>query len=237
MGERLDLVEKGDLNMAGDRTKWELGKPREVIFWWGIVKTRHWALNVHKPLAPYFERLIGNKTQVKIADLGSGAICTTGDSWPGVRVEIFPSDMLAEEYKHILWEFGVIPLLPVEFQNMERLTYPDSTFDIVHCTNALDHCYDPFSAILEMVRVCKPGGWVYLSHISDVGRGSKYRGLHCWDIRRVEDKFLPNNRDCLFSRPGEDGFLLSKCCPGFCVSNGRRDWPGHGDRTVCVYQK
>jgi SAM-dependent methyltransferase len=228
MGERLTEDQEG----------WERGKRKEVVFWWGIVKTMHEKYNVHKPLPPYFGRLIGNKTSVRIADLGCGAFCTVGDSWEGVKVTVVPSDILANEYWKILDEFEVVPLLPVAQQDMERLTYGDGEFDIVHCVNALDHTYDPFLAIREMVRVCKPGGWVYLCHMSEVGKGANYHGLHRWDLRRaVAGPGCVGKWDCWFSRPGGKGFLLSECHPGFITTNGRIDWPGHGDRTVSTYHK
>ena len=49
----------------------------------------------------------------------------------------------------------------------EKLTsvFPRNYFDICSCTNALDHCYDPIAAIRQMLAVCKPGGWLHLSHI------------------------------------------------------------------------
>ncbi|WP_162751446.1 methyltransferase domain-containing protein [Rhizobium sp. CNPSo 4062] len=38
------------------------------------------------------------------------------------------------------------------------LFFNDLAFDIVYCQNTLDHCFDPMSAIVEMLRVLKVGG-------------------------------------------------------------------------------
>jgi len=35
---------------------------------------------------------------------------------------------------------------------------PDGSFDIIVCTEVLEHTLDPFSAIKEMYRLLKPGG-------------------------------------------------------------------------------
>jgi ubiquinone/menaquinone biosynthesis C-methylase UbiE len=58
--------------------------------------------------------------------------------------------------------YNETPLFPIEVQNMEKLTYPDNFFDIVHCVNALDHTGHAEDAVKELIRVCKPGGWVYI---------------------------------------------------------------------------
>lgn len=47
-------------------------------------------------------------------------------------------------------------------ENMEKLTYEDNSFDLVVCINALDHTQDAWTAVTEMIRVCKPKGWVYI---------------------------------------------------------------------------
>lgn len=47
-------------------------------------------------------------------------------------------------------------------QDMEQITYPDNTFDIVHCRNALDHTKNAPLAVREMIRVCKPEGTVFI---------------------------------------------------------------------------
>ena len=159
-------------------------------------------------LHDYFEPLIGDKKEVKIVDIGSGMFSTTGSLWRGVKVDIYPSDELADEYMKVLKEQNITPLFPIEKQNMEKLTYPDNTFDIVHSVNALDHCVDPYKAIKEMYRVCKPGGWIYLRHYFNTAIHQKYRGLHKWNI------IMTINYDCVFW--GELGaFLLSDCVPGF----------------------
>jgi len=160
------------------------------------------------PLHDYFKPMIGNKKEVKIADLGAGMYSTTGSTLKGVKVDLYPSDEMSNEFNGQLKKFKIKPVFPIEYQNMERLSYPDEMFDIVHCVNALDHCINPYKALKEMYRVCKKGGWIYLRHHFNTARLQKYRGEHKWNMIITIDK------DCLFW--GTFGnFLLSDCVPGF----------------------
>ena len=156
----------------------------------------------------YFIPMIGDKKEVKIADIGSGMFSTTGNFLKGVKINLYPSDELADEYMAGLKQHGIKPLFPIEKQNMENLTYPDNMFDIVHCVNALDHTENPDKAIKEMYRVCKKGGWIYLRHHFNTARTQRNRGLHHWNIT------ITINADCIFW--GNRGcFLLSDCVDGF----------------------
>jgi len=134
------------------------------------------AFNKVFQLPDYFAPLIGIKTEVLIADLGAAAISTTGSTWPKVKVTVVPSDLLDYGYEGLL--------IPIEQQDMEALTYPDNHFDIVHCVNALDHTEHPNKAIEEMIRVCKPGGYVYLRHYENEAEHMRYSGFHGWNLSR-----------------------------------------------------
>ncbi len=74
----------------------------------------------------------------------------------------------------------------VEYQNMEELAYPDDTFDLVVCINALDHTRDAERAIKELIRVSKK--WVYVdcALIQHTTSGKN----HYWDM--LEDGTLEN---------------------------------------------
>ena len=135
-------------------------------------------------LPEYFKHLIGDKKSVCIAELGAGPVNTIGDYWPGVEVKITSSDVMWPEYEKFWGE--KVPLVPIEYQDMEKLTYGDSTFDIVHCRNAVDHTPNPLKAIEEMKRICKPGGWIYLSHAK--GQKTRYGGMHSVDFETLELK-------------------------------------------------
>lgn len=47
-----------------------------------------------------------------------------------------------------------------EVADAQQLPFDDASFDVVHAHQVLQHLTDPVGALQEMVRVCRPGGWV-----------------------------------------------------------------------------
>lgn len=47
--------------------------------------------------------------------------------------------------------------------SVDALPYPDGSFDVVLCTQVLEHVEDPSGAVRELFRVLRPGGTVFLS--------------------------------------------------------------------------
>lgn len=183
--------------------KWEMGDSRHKLtlsFYRFKFKYKLVHFNHEAELPDYFGPLIGEKKEVTIAELGAGPICTIGNLWKDVKVNIFASDILQEKYAPWWEKHGASPIVPVKFEDMERLSYPDNFFDIVHCVNALDHTLEAKDALEEMIRVCKPGGWIYLRHAAD--QRKKYRGMHEWDINIIDG-------ECIFTKPNES-FLLKE---------------------------
>ena len=118
------------------------------------------------PLVECLIPLVGDKKEVKVADIGSGPSSRIGRFLDGVEIKVYPSDK--QGFKGI------------ESQDMEKLTYHDNFFDIVYCSNALDHTKDALSAVKEMIRVCKSGGWVYIEcWLDQLSTGYK----HYWNAK------------------------------------------------------
>ena len=147
----------------------------------------------------YFTPMIGDKKSVVIAELGAGAVNTIGNLWKDVEVTIIASDKKIEEYQKQWDLYSAKPVVPIEYQDMEALTYPDEMFDIVHCRNAIDHTQNPLKAVEEMKRVCKRGGWVYLAHA--MSQKTEYGGHHYHNFEELE---LPE-----FSSHMEDDLIIS----------------------------
>lgn len=141
------------------------------------------------PLADYFLPLIGQKKEVKILDVGSGPYPVTGQVLDGVKIEFTHCDRRG--FENFWANNNTTPLIPIEVQDMEHLTYPDNTFDIVTCINALDHTVDALSAVKEMIRVCKPQGWVHVD--CSLNQHSVRRKKHYWDAK--EDGTFINEQD------------------------------------------
>lgn len=68
----------------------------------------------------------------------------------------------------------------------ERLPFADASFDIVLCTEVLEHTYDPLSVICELLRVARPAGRVVVSIPSEANIDRAKRLLrHVPGLRRV----------------------------------------------------
>lgn len=132
----------------------------------------------------YLIPMVGDKKEIDLAELGAGPIVTIGNYLSGVKVNIVASDIFSEEYRKFWKQSGKVPLQNVEYQDMEKLSYPDESFDIVHCVNALDHTPDPFKAIEEMKRICKLGGWIYMRHAP--GQKTRYKGIHHYNFEELD---------------------------------------------------
>ena len=178
----------GYKNMADPRYK------NTLYFYRAKFRSKLALFNKEAELSDYFGPMIGDKKEVKIAELAAGPICTIGNYWKDIKVDIYASDVLQNEYAPSWDKYKATPIVPVRYQDMENLTYPNEYFDIVHCVNALDHTLDPKKAIKEILRICKPGGWIYLRHAPD--QRKRYRGIHAWDANMVDG-------DCVFSNPQE----------------------------------
>jgi len=131
------------------------------------------------PLNDYFIPLIGDLKEVKILDVGSGPYPITGQFLSGVNVEITHCD--SRGFENFWSNHNAVPLFPIIVQDMEKLTFEDNTFDIVHCVNALDHTRDALAGVKEMMRVCKVGGWVYID--CSLNQHSVRRKKHYWDAK------------------------------------------------------
>lgn len=212
--------------------EWQKGSIRELGFWRYWLSLRANEFIVDQPLRPYLVDLTNGMSHATIADIGAGAACLIGNVHPQIPITVVPSDMLADEYQMMWTALGKRPRILVTKQDMRHLTYPDNSFDIVHCANALDHCPDPMQAVNEMARVCKPSGWVYLRHIKEVGRMARYRGLHLWNVTRTEDKDLLMWR----SSPEQNSFRVSQCLPGL-ITRQRRDLPDEGTKLIGRWRK
>jgi len=114
--------------------------------------------------------------EVEVLDAGSGPhAITLCEFVNGVSMEITSIDH--RDFP------GVIKM------SMEALTYPDSSFDIVQCINALDHTKNAVQALKELIRVAR--GAVYIDCALD--QHSTSGGWHYWDAK--EDGTFTNGNE------------------------------------------
>lgn len=92
----------------------------------------------------------------RVLDVGCG-ISTILHALPGERIGI---DALAESYKR-LYDYPTD--IQIEEASAEALPFGERFFDVVFCSNALDHMTSPERALAEMRRVLRPGGKLVLT--------------------------------------------------------------------------
>ena len=99
---------------------------------------QHYTFNAYHELAeynkkfavPYYiQQLLVTKKKNKIADVGSGLVCRLGGIARRASVEIYASDILQPEYKKLLDKLEQQLVIPVEYQDVQKLTYEDDFFD------------------------------------------------------------------------------------------------------------
>lgn len=107
----------------------------------------------------YFDeilRIVQPGDDTRILDVGCG-ISTVLHFLPGRR---FGIDPLAEEYKRIYrYPSGI----EVRRGFGEAIPFPDGYFDVVFCSNVLDHTTDPPRVVKEIDRVIRAAGYLVLT--------------------------------------------------------------------------
>jgi len=77
-------------------------------------------------------------------------------------------------------------------------TLEDDQFDFVYSSHCLEHLDDPLVAVENWIRVCKPGGFIYIvvPHETFYEKDtwpSKFSTEHKWSFTPVESSNLPKN--------------------------------------------
>ena len=82
-----------------------------------------------------------------------------------VGIDLSDQDLATARKRQHDFESGHGPLPPITFMKGSALDLPfeDGSFDGVLCSEVLEHIFPYETAIAEIVRVVRPGGWVALS--------------------------------------------------------------------------
>ena len=174
------------------------GFAHEIDFWKWFVESDRFLLNWVRPnvnpeiranhpdVAQCFDNFYheSNSRELAVLDVGSGALPWIKGIIPAMN--LVACDPLAEEYEKIFDYKAHGQISPVK-AFAESIPFPDNTFDIVHCSNALDHTQNPYKAILEMERVCRPGGMILIQGFENEAIHEDWKGLHQWNISIYPD--------------------------------------------------
>jgi SAM-dependent methyltransferase len=178
---------------------WSSRLHTEVLFWERWIKTGglnwpgdfQWRTNPNSQLQPELAALLQSPT-AKIIDVGAGPLTSVGKEWKGHKLEVTAVDPLAEEFSSLLLKYNVVAPVQTVKAEAEALSdfFLEDSFDLAMARNCLDHSYDPFLAIRQMLLVTKAGGTVYLKHLVDEGAREGYGGLHQWDFAEQAGDFV-----------------------------------------------
>jgi SAM-dependent methyltransferase len=188
--------------------RWSEGLETELAFWyrWLRDKGEPWPddyrlrMDPRAELQSHLREHIDARAgaRVRILDVGSGPLTRVGKRWRGRRLSVTAVDPLADRYRELLERLSLRPEgipLQGEAERLDELLPADS-FDLAWACNSLDHGHDPLRAIRQMLRLVKPGRRVLLDHVVNEGENMGYAGLHQWNFRAEDGRFV-------IWRPGE----------------------------------
>ena len=206
--------------------KWNAGKSDELDFWEqllpkdgnfkradlvsnsAIYKKRLDVGNkvIIPELSPLLERI--QKQVVQTLEVGPGPIPRLGIIRTDKRLIINTLDPLMEKYLNMMLDqdVDIVSMFPEGrfitgvAEEATRHFLPGS-MDLIYCSNALDHCFDPIQAAQSLLEVCAPGGFMYISGLADEGKAQNYQGFHQWNLRVFGE-------DVSVSRPGCQSFTI-----------------------------
>lgn len=132
------------------------------------------------------------RNEVKILDVGSGPLTNLGKKHPSKMLHVTASDPLADAYNALLLAEGIAAPVPTQFSDAENLSafFDPEAFDVVHCSNALDHSYDPVAALFQMLNLVKRDGFVHLGHFENEAVSENYTGFHQWNFTEKAGDFI-----------------------------------------------
>lgn len=178
---------------VGPAQRWPSLQAEELDFWDKVLDVknvdsemwpdlRYVRGDPNLPFQEYLKELLNAPlgAHLQILDVGAGPMTMLGKKWEGRHIHITAIDPNAAAYDELLAKHGIDPPCRSRFGYAEDLSgvVPLSSFDLVHARNCMDHSKDPLRAIEEMIRVVKPGCYVFLNHKICEGRGEKYTGPH-----------------------------------------------------------
>jgi SAM-dependent methyltransferase len=120
----------------------------------------------------------------KVLDIGSGPVSMLSRSFAGEKVDLYAADPLADDYAQ-LWDSSSYSglVLPIACSAEELSTrFENDEFDITHIRNALDHVANPLTALDEMLKVTKPGGFLIVHGFANEAIAENWQGFHQWNL-------------------------------------------------------
>ena len=109
----------------------------------------------NKALCAAVAEFIRPEDEVLECACGTGLL--TGVMAPRCRT-LTATDFSKEMLKRAERKYGKYPNIKFEQADITRLGYPDASFDVVVAANVIHLLDEPYAALRELDRVCRPGG-------------------------------------------------------------------------------
>lgn len=160
----------------------------ELAFWQQFVKTDRflsgWVKKVKTPeLNQEVADFILSVKNDSVLDVGSG-VCSLLNG----LVNVTACDPLGDLYR-LIFDYERHKLTPPLAIPAEYLKYSNE-FDIVHISNALDHCQNPYDALDNLIKAVKPGGYLIVQGFCNEAEHENWQGFHQFNLDLTESGIL-----------------------------------------------
>lgn len=189
---------------GSDFNQWLLGIPYELAFWNNVFRwtatfngMMRWSkLGRHIQLEGMdVSSFLRNYENPVVLDIGCGLSFANGDILSSTegdkKLEVHYIDPLADYYNAIKRRHKR-NLPDIEFGMMEHIssTWSGEKVSLGIICNALDHSSSPLQGIIEVLKVLKVGGCLYLNHHPNEAEFEHYKGFHKFNICIDEEQRL-----------------------------------------------
>jgi SAM-dependent methyltransferase len=154
-----------------------------------ITRNRDKLLRYLDPDRPLLEPIAEAVSQceddtILLLDLGCGPFPKTGIRYDGKRILKQSLDPLAAQYRACFTQLRLPNPPEIKQGFAEKLTalYPSNHFHVIYARNCIDHCYNPASALQQMLNVLRSRGCIIMQHFLNEGTRACGYGLHQWNL-------------------------------------------------------
>lgn len=124
----------------------------------------------NRELCAVVRGLIGPRDEVLECACGTGLL--TGEIAPRCR-SLVAKDFSANMLRRAEKKYGSFPNVRFERADILRLDYPDASFDAVVAANVIPLLDEPYRALRELDRVCRPGGRIIIpTYMNQTDKGT-----------------------------------------------------------------
>lgn len=107
------------------------------------------------------------------------------------NIQYFPIDLMPEKY-----DYGIRTIQ----MDVTAMTFADNSFDIIICSHVMEHIRADLTAMNEMYRVLKPGGWAIINTPVDMNKEDTVEDVNLYDPVKQQELFGQPDHVRLYGR-------------------------------------